>query len=110
MNRKQRRAYGIKEKEPVYQMTPAVLERLKKETYQKSYSDAADTALVLLLSIPICVLHEFYDWTDEELLTLSDYLIDEYQRFCDGEMTLEQYQDYVCRLTGLKFQKNPEAE
>ena len=57
MNRKQRRAYGIKEKEPVYQMTPAVLERLKKETYEKGYFDAAATALVLLLYIPVCVLH-----------------------------------------------------
>lgn len=110
MNRKQRRAAGVKEKEPVYQMTPAMLQNLKKESYEKSYSDAADAALVLLLSIPICVLHEFYDWTDDELLTLSDYLIDEYQRFSDGEMTLEQYQDYVFRLTGLKFKKNTEAE
>lgn len=110
MNRQQRRAAGIKEKQPVYQMTPAMLEGLKKEAYQKSYTDAADTALVLLLSIPICVLHEFYDWTDDELLMLSDYLIDEYQRFSDGEMTLEEYQDYVFRLTGLKFQKNPEVE
>lgn len=110
MNRQQRRAAGITGKQPVYQMTPDMLASLKKEIYRKSYSDAADTALVLLLSIPICVLHEFYDWTDEELVTLSDYLIDEYQRFSDGEMTLEQYQDYVFKLTGLKFQKNPEAD
>lgn len=111
MNRAERRGAGIKNTRlPVYQLTPDAIEKIRKDAYQKAYADATDTAMVLLLSMPVRVMHEQYGWGAKRLTALGEALIDEYQRFPDGEMTLEQYQDYVFKLTGMKFKVNPEVK
>lgn len=86
-----------------------VIRQAQKAAFRKAYAEAADTAFALLLSIPICVMHEKYGWSDEELMELAEILTDEYQKFSDGDMTLDQYQDLVFRLTGMKFERNPEC-
>ena len=110
MNRAQRRAAGITTKQPVYQLTPDAIRKIRKEAYDKSYGDAADTAVVLLLSMPIRVMHEQFGWGKKRLMELAEALTDEYQRFSDGEMTLEDYQQFVLDETGFAFKKNPEVE
>lgn len=65
------------------------------------------TDMVLLLAIPIKVMHEKYGW-GSRLLELAEALTDEYQRFADGEMTLEEYSEYVYEHVGMKFKVNDE--
>ena len=54
MNRQQRRKAGMKDaRQPVFQMTQEDIERIRRKSYDKAYADAADTAVALLLSMPI---------------------------------------------------------
>jgi len=88
-------------KDPIISMKKSDIDRIKRE--------AAETAMVLLLSIPIKVMHEQFGWgMKKRLPRLSDALIDEYQAFSDGDMTLEEYQNMVYEYCGVKFQKNKE--
>lgn len=105
MNRQQRRKATKKglpvSKDPVY--------NLKQSDVAKMKSEATETAITLLLSIPIKVMHEEFGWgMRKRLPRLADALIDEYQKFADGEMTLEEYQDMVYEYCGVKFKKNEE--
>lgn len=109
MNRAERRRRAKQglpvENEPVLNMKVSDINRIKEE----ANSMAVDTAMVLLLAIPIKVMHDKYGWrVKKRLPELSDALIDEYQNFADGDMTLEQYQQLVYDYCGLKFQINKE--
>lgn len=84
MNRAERRAAGMKKKQPVYQMTDDAILKIK----EKAYADATDTAIVLLLSMPIRVMHERFGWGTKRLSALAEALTDEYQRFSEGEVSL----------------------
>lgn len=91
--------------EPVYNMKQSDIEKLT----DKSFGTAVDTAMVLLLSIPIKVMHDKYGWgAKKRLPELAEALTDEYQNFADGEMTLEEYQQLVYEWCGVKFQKREE--
>lgn len=92
--------------EPVYNMKRSDIRKLE----HKSVDKAVDTAMVLLLSIPIKVMHDKYGWgMKKRLPELAEALIDEYQNFSDGDMTLEEYQELVYEWCGVKFQKNEES-
>lgn len=86
-------------KDPIISIKKSDIDRIKRE--------ATETAMVLLLSVPIKVMHEQFGWgMKKRLPRLSDALIDEYQAFSDGDMTLEEYQNMVYEYCGVKFQKN----
>ena len=92
-------------KDPIISMKKSDIERIKREAAE----EATETAMVLLLSIPVKVMHEVFGWgMRKRLPRLSDALIDEYQAFSDGDMTLQEYQDMVYEYCGVKFQKNKE--
>ncbi|MGN1023399.1 MAG: hypothetical protein ACI4OJ_07875 [Lachnospiraceae bacterium] len=111
MNRAERRAAGMKKvKQPVYQLTEDAIRKIRKEERDKAYGAATDTAMVLLLSMPIHVMHEQFGWGTKRLTALAEALTDEYQRFSDGELSLEEYREYVLQETGFAFKKNPEVE
>lgn len=102
MNRQQRRAMKKNNAEPVYTVKPSDLTGIK----EKATKDAVDTAICLLLSIPIKVMHDNYGWgMKKRLPELAEAIIDEYQRFSDGDMTLQEYQDMVFKYCGVKFKK-----
>lgn len=92
-------------KDPIISMKKSDIDRIKR----KAADEATETAMILLLSIPIKVMHEQFGWGMKKRLSrLSDALIDEYQAFSDGDMTLEEYQNMVYEYCGVKFQKNKE--
>lgn len=102
--RRQKQGLPVK-KEPVLNMKASDIARMKEE----ASSMAVDTAITLLLAIPIKVMHDKYGWRMRKRLPeLSDALIDEYQCFADGDMTLEEYQQLVYDYCGVKFQRNEE--
>lgn len=107
MNRAERRRLAKQgaKKEPVYNLKSGDIQKIKNDTTTK----AVDIAFSMLLAIPIKVMHDKYGWRMRKRLPeLSDALIDEYQRFCDGEQTLQEYQDMVFEQCGVKFMKNNE--
>lgn len=55
-------------------------------------------------------MHDKYGWgMRKRLPELSDALIDEYQAFVEGDMTLEEYRELVYEYCGVKFQENKEG-
>ena len=109
MNRAQRRAAKknkqFMQRDPVYNVKESDLSNMKS----KATEQAVDTAMILLLSIPVKVMHDKYGWgMKKRLPELAEALIDEYQEFADGNMTLEEYQEMVYEYCGMKFEKNTE--
>lgn len=105
MNRAERRRRAKQglpvKKEPVYNMKQSDVSRVKSQAAEK----AVDTAMVLLLALPIKVMRERYGWgMKKRLPDFAEALTDEYQRFADGEMSLEEYAQYVYDTVGIKFQ------
>lgn len=102
MNRAERRRQAKTAlKDPVIMMKKSDIDRIKHE--------ATEQAMILLLSIPVKVMHEKFGWGSRKRLPrLSDALIDEYQMFADGDMSLQEYQDMVYELCDVKFQQNKE--
>lgn len=111
MNRKQRRALERQgktvKKEPVYNMKQSDIQNMK----QTAVSEAVDTAMILLLALPIKVLRDEYGWgTKKRLPEFAEKLVDEYTNFNSDEQTLEEYAQMVYEYTGIKFEKNKEEE
>lgn len=91
-----------RKKEPVYMWT----ERQVREMAEaKSRQKAIDDAFLLMVGIPVKVMHDKYGWRlRKRLPELAEAIIDEYQRFSDGEMTAEQYREFVFENCGMKFE------
>lgn len=71
----------------------------------KSRQKAIDDAFLLMVGIPVKVMHDKYGWRlRKRLPELAEAIIDEYQRFSDGEMTAEQYREFVFENCGMKFE------
>ena len=71
----------------------------------KSRQKAIDDAFILMVGIPVKVMHDKYGWRlRKRLPELAEAIIDEYQRFSDGEMTAEQYREFVFENCGMKFE------
>ena len=103
MNRaERRRATRNTDSDPVITMKRSDIEHIKRE--------AVEEAMLLLLSIPIKVMRDKFDWgTKTRLPKLAEALIDEYQAFSDGESTLQEYRDMVYECCGVKFERTKEA-
>lgn len=100
MNRSERRKAKIA-KDPTYVLKKSDIDRIKAEAVEK----AIDSAIVLLFSMPIRILHDEYGWgTKKRIPEFANLLSDEYQRFSDGEMTLQEYQELVFKYCGMKFE------
>lgn len=109
MNRAERRRNKKKEnkKESVYNISEQNLNNLK----QNIRKDAINTALVLLLGLPIKAFHDnIADLWKKEVdgknreERLFDYIFDLYKDFEDGKTTLDDIIKDVEELTGNKIQ------
>ena len=101
MNRAERRKYkkmGLPtQKETVF--------NLKQKDIDEIRSDALKEAFVLMLAIPVKVMHDEFGWgMKSRLPKLGEAIIEEYERFDNGDMTIEEYQDLVFQYCGMKFQ------
>lgn len=110
MNRAERRRrakLGLPtHKDPVYNMKQSDINKMKED----STETAIDTAMILLLAIPVKVMHDKYGWRMRKRLPeFAEAILDEYQNFADGDMSLEEYQQLVYDYCGIKFQKNTEV-
>lgn len=106
MNRAERRRLEKQgktvQKEPVLSMRASDLERIKSEARE----EAVDTAMVLLLGIPIKVLRDKYGWgMKKRLPEFAEALLEVYSDFCEGDMTLEEFRELIYEECGIKFQK-----
>lgn len=120
MNRAERRWKMKASKKPAPIYNPNPIEQAVKREAQKEYEKqrqeylkhqkeqriaASEIALAMLFSIPIKVLHDKYGWRSRKRLPeFARALEEEYQRFRDGDMELDEYVEEVFKMTGIKFQ------
>ena len=88
-------------KTPTYNLNWDDIQRMKKE----AYDEAVGTAITLLLSIPVKVVAERYDWSPEDVQGFCSDILEEYERFDEGDLTLEELQQYVFEHCGVKFER-----
>ena len=81
------------------------IRQMKKEAFDEAKEDAVGIAISLLLSIPVKVVIEKYGWEMDDVELFCEDLLDEYENFTEGEMTLEDYQKYVYEHCGVKFER-----
>lgn len=109
MNRQQKRMMKKKgidvPKTPTYNMNWDNLMKLREESRQEAYDEAVGTAITLLLSIPVKVVVEKYKWDMDDVQGFCDDLLDEYEKFDEGDMTLEDLQAFVYEHCGVKFER-----
>ena len=107
MNRAERRRLMKKEnkKEPVYNISQQNLNEIK----QNERETATETAMILLMSLPIKVLKEHYGWGNKKRLPkFAELLCDAYQDFDNSDRSLEDEVEFIYQQTGIKFLKNPD--
>lgn len=105
MNRAERRRKGIKGKEPVLNIKAADIANIK----EKAALEAMDIAFVMMMSIPIMVLRDKYGFGKKRLDAFSDYVLDLYDSFNKGYITLDDLRETLKEEVNIEFKiiKNP---
>lgn len=104
MNRAQRRAKGIKNNIPTYNITVDQLEGIKK----KATNEAIDAAFFLMLAIPTMIIHDKFSKIikkENREQTFVDLCLDLYDSFNKGYVTLNELQDCLEKETNLRWER-----
>ena len=108
MNRAERRARGIKKKEPTLSVRACDIEHMKKEAVK----DASSFAFKLMLAIPVMVLHDNYGKLNrlsiegksrEEIF--ADMCLDLYDSFDKGYVSMDDLMNCLKEETGMSFEE-----
>lgn len=104
MNRAMRRATGSRLKEPVYTLTQSQIQMMKKDATDK----AIDTAFVLMLGLPAMVIEGHYPQLmkkEDRVQTFIDLVLEQYDCFNQGYVTLDEIHAYLQDNFGIKIEK-----
>ena len=98
-----RRAQKLKQKEKTttYNLTKAQLIRVKQE----ATDDAVNTAMVLLLTLPLEVLMDHY-WTKsyaKRIPKFTERVLEYYERWQNGELDMEKLKEDLWEYGGVKL-------
>lgn len=106
MNRAERRKKGLP-KEPVYNLTQSQIEQMKVD----ATNVAIDTALILMLGLPVYVLHDHYPELMKREVDgkgreerFTDLLLKQYEMFQEGYFTLADVKQLLLDECGLKIE------
>ena len=100
MNRAERRAKGIKEKQATYNMTDDALNAIRAEEQKK----AAETAFVCMLALPTIVIRDKFG----EIMPKKgreETFVNQYELFNQGYFTLDDLKECLLQETGIKFER-----
>lgn len=103
MNRAERRAKGIKTKEPIINIKVSEIEQIKADAVEK----ACQKAFFLMLAIPTMVIHDMFgdlmkrDGREEKFANLVLELYDTYQK---GYVSFDELKQCLAQETGLRME------
>lgn len=118
MNRQQRRAAERKEhksRTKTYNLTETQLQDRVRETvkmelkeqHEEVINDAVNTAMILLLTLPLEVLIDHY-WPrsyTKKIPEFTNYVLEYYERWQNGEIDMEKLQEDLWKYGGVRFEK-----
>lgn len=109
----------IKEKTRTYNLTKAQLDALVRERVQSELNDikakikkeatedAVNTAMVLMLTLPLKVLMDNY-WTSKEQLEqipdFTDKVIEYYEKWQNGELDIDKLREDLWNYAGVRLE------
>lgn len=110
-----RRIWKKKDKTPTYNLTEEQLqlmvrEQLNKEIdriKQEATDDAVNTAMTLLLTLPMEVLMDHY-WIKtyaRRIPGFTEHLIDYYEKWQNGELDLDVSKEKLWKYAGVKLEE-----
>ena len=104
MNRAERRANGIKRKEPTYNLNESQILKIKQDAASKG----CDLAFGLMLAIPVMVIHDKYpklmrkEGREETFANLCLELYDHYDK---GYVSLDDLAQCLYEETGMSLEE-----
>jgi hypothetical protein len=108
MNRAERRRLGKSTSEPVFNMKSSDITNIKKQATR----DAADTAFLLMLAIPVMVLHDKYSLLMKREVDgksreerFADLCLDLYDSFEKGYVTMDDLHQCLWEEAGIKIER-----
>lgn len=101
MNRAERRRLKKKKAEPVINIKASDVQQMKDEAVKK----AADTGFLLMLGLPILVLRDKWGFGNVRLERFIDQVIEMYESFNEGYLTIEDIHQAIEEETGIKISK-----
>ena len=103
MNRAERRRLQKKgvavKKEPTINIKYSDIQKMKEEAMNK----AVDTAFILMLGLPVLVLRDNWGFGKVRLERFIDQVIDMYEAFNEGYLTLDDIQKVIEEETGIEI-------
>lgn len=108
----------IKEKTRTYNLTKAQLDTLVRERVQSELNDikakikkeatedAVNTAMVLMLTLPLKVLMDDY-WSGEQLEQIpefTDKVIEYYEKWQNGELDIDKLREDLWNYAGVRLE------
>ena len=108
----------IKEKTRTYNLTKAQLDALVRERVQSELNDikakikkeatedAVNTAMVLMLTLPLKVLMDDY-WSGEQLEQIpefTDKIIEYYEKWQNGELDIDKLREDLWNYAGVRLE------
>ena len=108
----------IKEKTRTYNLTKAQLDALVRERVQSELNDiktkikkeatedAVNTAMVLMLTLPLKVLMDDY-WSGEQLEQIpefTDKVIEYYEKWQNGELDIDKLREDLWNYAGVRLE------
>lgn len=116
MNRQQRRASerkSKKDKTKTYNFTESQLQEYVKKAievelknnHNEMMSDAIDTALILLLALPLEVLMDYY-WPksyEKKIPEFTNYVFEYYKRWQNGEINTDKLKEDLLNYGKIKI-------
>lgn len=97
MNRRERRAAGIKAAPPTYVMNQQQIDQMKREVSDR----AIESAVVQLMGLPLIALRDAFGFGTVRLCRFMDEMMKQIQLFHEGYMTLADLVEVVKDETGV---------
>lgn len=101
MNRQERRKNKDAAKPKVYTLTEDQIKQIRYEERNK----AIDAAFTAMLGLPLLALRDVYGFGKERLERFIDNLLEKYDSFREGYITLEDLQQTIKDETGVELKK-----
>lgn len=103
-----RKTKAIEKSSKIYNITGQALVGMQDEAYEKGVEDGCRRALILLLTLPLEVLMDHY-WPKsyvERLPKFTNYLLEYYEQWQNGELDLDELRQDLWEYGGVKFEES----
>lgn len=104
MNRKERRAKGIKNHEPILHVKASDIERMRENDTR----EAVELAFALLLAIPVQIIHDKFGQLmkkEGREQRFAEMILELYDLYNQGYVTLEDLAQCLEEETGMKLKE-----